>query len=187
MSPVRCHHHESLLLCPTPIWWAHVISKENSCFYLLSCLDIEICPPKPALGRSSDSWWWHLTGDILDSTNFLGQISVNRTDSTPSQYTLLYYRKFVTKYWVLYLPKISNNNNNNILFYFILLPSNIFLDFYLKAFCMHFHHFLPRLFFLHCCFLKAVFLPLQECVFKNQKKIPPFPPYITYIYYYNTK
>ena len=52
-------------LCPTPIWQAHVISKENSCFYLLSCLDIEICLPKSALGTSSDSGRWHLTGDIL--------------------------------------------------------------------------------------------------------------------------
>ena len=41
-----------LSLCPTPIWRVHIISKENSCFYLLSCLDIEICPPKSAMGTS---------------------------------------------------------------------------------------------------------------------------------------
>ena len=44
-----------LPLCQTPIWWAYVNSKENSCFYLISCLDIEIRLPKSALGTSSDS------------------------------------------------------------------------------------------------------------------------------------
>ena len=39
-----------LPLCPTPIWRAHLFSKESSCFYLLSCLDIEIHPPKLVLG-----------------------------------------------------------------------------------------------------------------------------------------
>ena len=52
-------------LCPTPIWRTYIISEENSCFYLLSCLDIEIHPVNSELGASSDSGWWHLTGDIL--------------------------------------------------------------------------------------------------------------------------
>ena len=52
-------------LCPTPFWQGHVISKKNSYFYLISCLDLEIHPPKLALGTISDSGWWHLTRDIL--------------------------------------------------------------------------------------------------------------------------
>ena len=44
-------------LCPTPMWQADIISKENNCFYLLSCWDIEIHPPKSVLDTSSDSEW----------------------------------------------------------------------------------------------------------------------------------
>ena len=62
-------------LCPTPIWQAHVISTENIWFYLLSCLDIEIRPPKLVLGTSSDSARPPppLTGDILSCTACLHQ------------------------------------------------------------------------------------------------------------------
>ena len=39
--------------------------KRTVVFIYFLVLDIEIRPPKSVLGTSSNSGWWHLTGDIL--------------------------------------------------------------------------------------------------------------------------